>query len=68
MGKAVNMQPTPLFVFKVVDTSTSKNIRSTFARLYCERELGHVIGPRRIVKINLARTTMACGVRKVYLR
>lgn len=58
--------PTPLPGVFVVETTPRADSRGVFARLYCEREIQHVIGARRIVQINHSRTLAVGAVRGLH--
>lgn len=58
--------PTPLPGVFVVETTPHADPRGAFARLYCEREIQHVIGARRIVQINHSRTLAVGAVRGLH--
>lgn len=66
MGNAVNTQPTSIPGLVVVETSPHIDNRGAFARLYCERELASLVGPRRIVQINHSRTATIGAVRGLH--
>ena len=66
MGKAVNISHTPIPDLVVVETTSHIDNRGAFARLYCERELASIIGPRRIVQINHSRTAAIGAVRGLH--
>ena len=66
MGKAVNISHTPIPDLVVVETTSHIDNRGAFARLYCERELAYIIGPRRIVQINHSRTAAIGAVRGLH--
>jgi len=66
MGNAVNTQPTSIPGLVVVETSPHIDNRGAFARLYCERELASLVGPRRIVQINYSRTATIGAVRGLH--
>lgn len=52
----------------VVITTPYVDHRGAFSRLYCERELGDVIGARSIVQVNLSRTAAVGGVRGMHFQ
>ena len=66
MGKAVNISHTPIPDLVVVEATPHIDNRGAFARLYCERELASIIGPRRIVQINHSRTAAIGAVRGLH--
>ena len=66
MGKAVNISHTPIPDLVVVEATPHIDNRGAFARLYCERELACIIGPRRIVQINHSRTAAIGAVRGLH--
>lgn len=66
MGKAVNTRPTRIPGLVVVETTPHIDNRGAFTRLYCERELASIIGPRRIVQINHSRTATIGTVRGLH--
>lgn len=51
-----------------VDTTIHEDARGAFARLYCEHELAPVIAHRRIVQVNLSRTTHVGAVRGMHFQ
>lgn len=52
----------------VVETTPYADHRGSFARLYCERELGEVIGGRRIVQVNHSRTASVGAIRGMHFQ
>lgn len=58
--------PTPLPGVFVVETTPHADARGAFSRLYCEREIQHVVGARRIVQINHSRTLAVGAVRGLH--
>jgi dTDP-4-dehydrorhamnose 3,5-epimerase len=50
----------------VVETTHHIDHRGAFARLYCEDELARLVGPRRIVQINLSRTATIGALRGLH--
>lgn len=68
MGKSMNILRTPIDGLVVVETTPHVDARGAFARLYCERELAQIIGPRRIVQINHSRTAQVGGVRGLHFQ
>lgn len=62
----MNVSPTPIAGVLRVDTVPHADPRGAFARLYCERELADVIGPRRIVQINHSRTAAFGAIRGMH--
>lgn len=62
----MNIQTTELHGVFVAETSANVDHRGAFARLFCEEELGDVIGGRRIVQINQSITTRVGAVRGLH--
>jgi dTDP-4-dehydrorhamnose 3,5-epimerase len=62
----MNVSPTPIAGVLRVDTASHADSRGAFARLYCERQLADVIGPRRIVQINHSRTAAVGAIRGMH--
>jgi len=62
----VNVVPTRLAGVFVVETTSHRDARGAFARLYCERELAAVIADRHIVQINHSRTLAVGAVRGLH--
>lgn len=52
----------------VVETTPYADHRGAFARFYCERELGAVIGGRRIVQVNHSRTAAVGAIRGMHFQ
>lgn len=59
---------TPILDLSVVYTNPIADSRGVFARFFCEKELGAVIGKRRIVQINHSRTTVVGTVRGMHFQ
>ena len=57
---------TPISSLMVVETSSHLDARGAFSRLFCEQELAQCLGNRRIVQINLSRTTTVGAVRGLH--
>lgn len=62
----MRVSPTPLAGVVMVDTPRREDPRGSFARLFCEQELGSVIGHRRIVQINQSTTAVPGTVRGMH--
>jgi dTDP-4-dehydrorhamnose 3,5-epimerase len=62
----MNVRPTALAGVVTVDTERREDPRGSFARLFCERELGGLLGERRIVQINHSRTLAVGAVRGMH--
>ena len=62
----MNILPTPIPGLMTADATPYVDARGAFARLYCERELSELIGPRRIVQINQSRTLAVGAVRGMH--
>jgi dTDP-4-dehydrorhamnose 3,5-epimerase len=62
----MNVSPTSIAGVLRVDTVPHADSRGAFARLYCERNLADVIGPRRIVQINHSRTATVGAIRGMH--
>ncbi len=50
----------------VIETSCHVDNRGAFSRLYCHRELQHILGSRQIVQINQSRTDSVGAVRGLH--
>lgn len=68
MGQVVNILRTPIHDLSLVETTPHTDKRGAFARLFCERELADLIGPRRIVQINHSRTVTVGAVRGLHFQ
>jgi dTDP-4-dehydrorhamnose 3,5-epimerase len=68
MGHTLTVLPTPIPGLLVVETTPHKDARGEFARLFCEEELGALIGQRRIVQINHSRTVTVGAVRGMHFQ
>jgi dTDP-4-dehydrorhamnose 3,5-epimerase len=68
MGVFMNLLPTKLHGVVVAEAVPVMDHRGAFARLFCERELAAVIGPRRIVQINLSRTAAVGAIRGMHFQ
>ena len=66
MGNTVNVQPTSIPGLMVVEIKPHIDHRGAFARLYCEDELASLVGPRRIVQINISRSATIGAVRGLH--
>lgn len=53
---------------KVVEAEPNKDDRGVFARLFCERELADLIGPRNILQINYSCTKMVGVIRGLHFQ
>jgi len=62
----MNTQPTSIAGLAVVASTPHTDQRGSFTRLYCERELAHLVGPRRVVQINHSRTACIGAVRGLH--
>lgn len=62
----MNTRPTAIAGVVVVETPPFTDARGAFARLFCENELGPVLGSRRIVQINHSRTHAVGAVRGLH--
>lgn len=52
----------------VVETTPHMDSRGQFARLFCDSELGILMGSRKIVQINHSRTTVVGAVRGMHFQ
>ena len=67
MGRTLKISLVPLEGVAVVETKASRDHRGAFARLYCDQELGAVIGKdHRIVQINHTLTRNVGAVRGMH--
>jgi dTDP-4-dehydrorhamnose 3,5-epimerase len=64
----MNITPTKLAGVVVVETDKFVDPRGEFARLYCDSELEQVIGPRRIVQINISLTRKVGALRGLHFQ
>lgn len=64
----MNVGVTAISGVRVVETTRHVDLRGSFSRLYCERELEPVIGNRRIVQINQSRTSAVGVVRGMHFQ
>lgn len=62
----MNSTGTAIEGVRVVETTTTRDARGAFKRLYCERDLAEVIGQRRIVQANHSRTHAVGAVRGLH--
>ena len=62
----MKVYPTALQGVVVVESTPFVDQRGAFSRLYCEQELGEIIGNRRIVQINHSRTSNVGTVRGMH--
>jgi dTDP-4-dehydrorhamnose 3,5-epimerase len=58
----------PLAGAFVADTTRSADSRGSFARLFCDAELGAAVGTRRIVQINHSRTSARGAIRGMHFQ
>ena len=64
----MKINPTSIDGVVVVETTPFRDHRGDFARLYCDRELETIIGPRRIVQINRSCTRTVGAVRGMHFQ
>lgn len=62
----MKIRPTPLAGVFTVELERRTDHRGSFGRLFCERELGAILGTRRIVQINQSRTQAVGAVRGMH--
>ena len=62
------VHPTPLPGLCVVELTPHKDERGEFVRIFCENELDDLIGYRRIIQINHARTTAVGAIRGMHFQ
>jgi dTDP-4-dehydrorhamnose 3,5-epimerase len=62
----MKIMQTPIAGVVIIETTPFIDKRGSFSRLFCEDELGDVIGPRRIVQINQSRTNKVGAVRGMH--
>jgi dTDP-4-dehydrorhamnose 3,5-epimerase len=60
--------PTQLEGLFVVKNWPHVDSRGVFNRLYCEKELAEVVGPRRILQINHSRTATSGAIRGLHFQ
>lgn len=58
--------PTPLHGVAAVTTESFSDMRGSFVRLFCKKELAPLIGDRDIVQMNHSRTTLVGAVRGMH--
>ena len=68
MGSLMKIHATPLDGLWVAKTTPHTDSRGQFSRLYCENELGDLIGSRKIVQINHSRTSAIGAVRGMHFQ
>jgi dTDP-4-dehydrorhamnose 3,5-epimerase len=64
----MQFEETPLKGCYVIRTTPFVDHRGAFARFFCERELGYVIGDRRIVNVNFSRTVKKGSIRGMHFQ
>lgn len=64
----MRLHPTPLPGLQAAEGKPFSDHRGAFARLYCERELAAAVGERRIVQVNLSRTSTVGAVRGLHFQ
>jgi len=64
----LSVQSAPVPGIAVATSTPFRDARGAFTRLFCERELESVLGVRRIVQINLSRTTAVGAVRGLHFQ
>ena len=64
----MNVLPTPIPGLMTADATLHVDSRGAFARPYCERQLGELIGQRSIVQINHSRTRAVGAVRGLHFQ
>jgi dTDP-4-dehydrorhamnose 3,5-epimerase len=57
---------TPLAGVHIIETESRDDARGSFARWFCEKELGPALGKRKIVQINHSRTTKVGAIRGLH--
>lgn len=62
----MNVETTPIPGVMVVTGQAFADHRGAFQRLYCDRELAHVLAGRNVVQINHSRTTQIGAVRGMH--
>lgn len=60
--------PTPLQGLKIIETTTYRDNRGSFTRLFCDQELDSIIGPRKIKQINQSTTLKVGTVRGLHFQ
>ncbi len=68
MGSILNILPTTIPDLKVVETATKVDVRGSFSRLFCERELRLLIGSRKILQINHSCTLTPGAIRGLHFQ
>lgn len=64
----MKIRQTDLADVRVVESDSILDHRGAFSRFYCEKELGEIIGDRRIVQINFSRTSATGTVRGLHFQ
>lgn len=62
----MNIRQTTIPGLVVVESTRRIDERGSFTRLYCQEELGEIIGARQIVQINHSRTKVVGAVRGLH--
>lgn len=60
--------PTPIAGMSVVETTTFRDHRGSFRRVFCEDELAPLLAGRHIVQMNLSRTVNVGAVRGMHFQ
>ena len=68
MGGVLNILRSQIADLVIVESIPYSDSRGAFSRLFCERELSAIIGPRQIVQINLSRTDVVGAVRGIHFQ
>jgi dTDP-4-dehydrorhamnose 3,5-epimerase len=63
MGEVMNILESDISGLAIVETAINRDIRGSFARLYCDNELSIVLNRRNIVQINHSVTESVGAVR-----
>lgn len=64
----MNVLASPISGLFIAQTSSRADSRGAFTRLFCERDLATLLGPRRIVQINHSRTASIGAVRGLHFQ
>ena len=64
----MKMQETPIAGLMLVESTPTCDERGFFTRLYCQNELGELVGPRQIVQVNQSSTRTIGAVRGLHFQ
>lgn len=64
----MNISSTPLSGVRIVETISYRDERGSFYRAFCNRELGSILGDRKIEQINISRTSVVGSIRGMHFQ